>query len=121
MKLLIIIIAIFLISGTLKNMKRYGYGVEDAFFRYIFDIDEETIWIENFSEEKFDKIKIGMTNKQVLNLMGKPLYDFEEQCADFCFWEYADQARNNGDFDQRWVVFDKSYKVIEIRKTFYID
>lgn len=101
-------------------MYEFGYGINDAFWRVIWAIDEETIWAENFSEESFEKVKLGMTSDEVLSVMGKPLNDIEK-CEGGCFWTYTGHARGNADFDQRWIVFDANNKVSEIRKSFFID
>ena len=77
-------------------------------------------WAPNFSEENFSKVKIGISSDEVLALMGKPLYT-SENCVDGCFWHYTKQDSGTSDYDQRWVIFDSGYKVVEIRKSFFID
>ena len=101
-------------------MYSYGYGINDAFWRVVWSIDEGTVWSPNFSEENFSKVKIGTTSDEVLALIGKPLFT-SENCVDGCFWHYTKQDSGTSDFDQRWVIFDSSYKVVEIRKSFFID
>ena len=103
-------------------MIEFGYGVNDAFWRVVWAIDEETVWAKGFSEEKFLKVEEGMTKKEVLKLLGEPLNgteDFDETRDSF--WYYTWHSRGNADFDQRWVVFGLDDKVKEIRKSFYID
>ena len=108
---------LFLIAyGTVSNMIEYGYGVNDAFWRFVWAIDEETIWAESFSEKKFLQVKVGMEKSGVESLLGNPLNDKSDK-----FWCYTWNARGNADFDQRWIVFDTSNKVSEIRKSFFID
>jgi SmpA / OmlA family len=124
LKYIVTLLALFiggLLAGTFNNMYKYGYGVNDAFWRIAWAIDEGTIWAPNFSEENFDKLKIGMTDKEVLLLMGKPLNALEETCVNSCFWFYTKQDSGTSDFDQRWVVFNRDKRVSEIRKSFFID
>jgi hypothetical protein len=101
-------------------MWEYGYGVNDAFWRVVWAIDEGTTWANGFSDEGFSKIRIGMTKEEVLSLAGKPLHDIDN-CDELCIWAYTRQDSPTSDFDQRWVVFDQNQKVFEIRKSFYID
>ena len=117
----VIVVFMLLISyATVSNMIHYGYGVNDAFWRVVWWIDEGTIWAEGFSEGNFDKVKIGMTSDEVLKIVGKPLHDIDN-CDEICIWGYTKQDAGTSDFDQRWVVFDSKLRVQEIRKTFYID
>lgn len=69
-------------------MHSYGYGINDAFWRVVWSIDEGTIWAPNFSEKNFNKLAKGMTQGEVLSLIGKPLYK-SVNCDDGCFWHYT--------------------------------
>ena len=118
----ILLIPLILLSyGVIGNMIEYGYGVNDAFWRVIWWIDEGTIWAPGFSEKNFSKIKKGMSKKEVFTLMGKPLRGFDDCNKDYCGWVYTKNDSPTSDFDQRWVFFNRRGKVIEIRKSFYID
>lgn len=119
MKFILILFLLFS-YGVVSNMYDYGYGINDAFWRVIWAIDEGTIWAPGFSEEKFNRIKLGMNSNDVLNLLGRPLRGIEG-CEKSCFWIYTMQDSPTSDFDQRWVIFDHNNKVTEIRKSFYID
>lgn len=107
-------------AATINNMSTFGYGFNDAIWRVIWSIDEGTIWAQNFSEENFEKIRLGMTDHDVLELMGPPLYS-DDKCVDTCFWYYTKQDAGTSDFDQRWLVFNKDKRVVEVRKSFFID
>ena len=113
------VIFLSIMSATLSNMYDYGYNFNDGFWRVIWAIDEGTIWSPDFDEKKFDLIKIGMSSKEVLELLGNPL-DYDENCVSSCFWCYTKQDSGTSDFDQRCLVLDKN-KVVEIRKSFFID
>jgi len=106
--------------GVANNMYKFGYGFNDAFWRLVWSIDEDTVWAKNFSEDKFSRVKVGMSVKDVLGLLGDPLHR-DIECINNCFWCYTWHARGNADFDQRWLVFNKNQKVEEIRKSFFID
>ena len=115
-----ITICILLSFAVLENMFQFGYGVNDAFWRVVWSIDEGTVWADNFSEEKFNQVEVGMTQKEVLLLLGRPLNKIHEHKAGH-FWYYTRQDTGTSDFDQRWVVFDSNATVEEVRKSFYID
>ena len=40
-------------------MYTYGYGLNDAFWRVVWAIDEGTVWADGFSEENFSKVTLG--------------------------------------------------------------
>lgn len=115
MKVLVILALLFCYSVG-KNMYQYGYGVNDAFWRVVWAIDEGTIWAPGFSEDKFNKVKVGMTVSEVIALLGKPLDGMDDG-----YWRYTKQDVGTSDFDQRWIVFDANGTVKEIRKSFFID
>ena len=105
-------------------MYTFGYRASDAFWRMILALDEGTIWVFDFKEKNFDKIKIGMTSHEVQILMGIPLYkseNYPENDNQKWFWYYTKQNSGTSDFDQRWVIFNHSNRVQEIRKSFFID
>ena len=118
MKLTLVLITAFSI-GLANNIYSYGYGLSDAFWRVVWILDEDTVWVENFKEKKFDKITVGMSTQDVISLLGKPLNEVKE-CKEDCFWYYTWHARGNADFDQRWIVFNNNL-VSEVRKSFFID
>lgn len=111
---------IFLFTFSIAiNMYRFNYGINDGFWRTLMAPFTGTIWAPSFSESNFDQIKISMNSVQVLSLLDEPLRkdcDIKE-----CFWIYTSQDTSTADFDQRWVIFDNADKVIEIRKSFFID
>lgn len=112
--------AFLILFGVINNMYQYGYGANDAFWRVVWAIDEGTLWSPGFSERNFNKIRVGMSRGEVLEIMGDPLHGYED-CQKNCFWSYTKQDSGTSDFDQRWVIFDENYKVSEVRKSFYID
>ncbi len=81
---------------------------------------EGTLWSEDFSENEFSKIRIGMSSQEVIELIGQPISK-GLNCDSICFWIYTIQDTGTADFDQRWVVFNNHLKVTEVRKSFFID
>jgi hypothetical protein len=114
----------FLISGMIFvtcvtiNAVRFQYGLSDAFWRTIMTPFEGTVWASEFKESEFSKVQIGMLETEVMRLLGSPL---RKDCNEKCFWIYTWQVTGTADFDQRWVIFDLNQKVVEIRKSFFID
>lgn len=111
---------LFLFSLTMAYyMYKFGYGVNDGFWRTAMIPFEGTVWSEGFSEVGFNKVNLGMSSRKVLELLGEPL---QKNCdKNDCFWIYTWQDTGTADFDQRWIIFNLDDRVIEIRKSFYID
>jgi hypothetical protein len=100
-------------------MWRFGYGVNDAFWRTLLIPCEGTIWAKGFEEKKFNQVKLGMNGEDVKALLGLPL---RNGCNEVhCFMVYTNQDTSTADYDERVVVTDLNNKVVEIKKTFFID
>jgi outer membrane protein assembly factor BamE (lipoprotein component of BamABCDE complex) len=102
-------------------MYRFSYGVNDATWRTLMValVMEGTIWSKHFDENNFSKIKIGTSSEEVVSLLGQPL---RKDCDEGrCFWSYTRQDYDTDDFDQRWIITGPEHKVVEIRKSFFID
>jgi hypothetical protein len=103
-------------------MYNFGYGFNDAAWRTAMRslAFEGTIWSMHFDENHFSKIKIGTSSDEVVSLLGQPL---RKNCNnEICFWIYTWQDYDTDDYDQRWIITDRvSHKVVEVRKSFYID
>ncbi|MGB0454062.1 MAG: hypothetical protein ACPGJV_10145 [Bacteriovoracaceae bacterium] len=113
-------IAVMFSMATVSNMYTFGYGINDAFWRVVWAIDEGTIWAESFNEENFSKIKLGMEDEVVLKLIGRPLELVKDYDAVEETWIYTKQDSGTSDYDQRVIIFRKN-KVFKIIKSFYID
>lgn len=106
-------------AAVAANSYRFQYGAEDAFLRTLMSPFEGTVWAAQFRETAFAKVEVGMNASEVIGLLGNPL---RRDCGTTgCFWIYTWHDSDTADFDQRWVVFDVAERVIEIRKSFYID
>lgn len=119
LKVLISIGILFFLTMAF-NMYRFNYNLDNGFWRTLMSPFEGTIWASNFSETAFSKAKIGMSSKAVKSLLGNPI---SKRCDSKknCFWNYTWQETGTADFDQRWIVFNRSNRVVEIRKGFFID
>jgi len=101
------------------NSFRFGYGLEDAFWRTLVAPVEGTIWPPQFDDSKFSQIRVGMIASEVKALVGEPL---RKNCGkESCFWRYTELEADLPGYDQRWLVLDVAERVIEIRKSFYLD
>lgn len=104
---------------TTINALRFQYGFNDAFWRTLMSPFEGTVWAPGFKESEFLKVREGMLAMKVTQLIGEPL---RKDCGTKrCFWIYTWQDTPTADFDQRWVVFDLAERVVEVRKSFFID
>lgn len=118
-KILVVIAFLFFPVAVGVNALRFDYGFEDAVWRTIVAPVEGTIWPPDFDDSKFSKIRIGMHKSEVKALLGEPL---RKDCAEPpCFWRYTELEAGLPGYDQRWLIFDTEGRVIEIRKTFYLD
>jgi hypothetical protein len=107
------------LATMLFNMWRFGYGVNDGFWRTLLIPCEGTIWAKDFSEKKFNQLKLGMSINEVKGIIGEPL---KIRCGEeFCYFIYTDQDTGTADHDERVVVTDLNHKVVEIKKSFFID
>lgn len=113
------LLAMVFCMGMAANAFRFHYRVEDAFWRTLMAPFEGTVWSAHFSEAAFSKVEVGMASALVNELLGEPL---RKECDEKeCFWIYTWHDSGTADFDQRWIVFNGAEKVIEIRKSFFID
>ena len=121
LKIMLSLLTIFLLFMFI-NMYKFGYDLKDGFFRTLSVslFMEGTVFAAGFSEEAFSKVKLDMDFNQVLELLGEPLQK-DTDCQKWCFWTYTWQNYQTDDFDQRWVIFGPDLKVVEIRKSFFID
>lgn len=115
MKVLFSLIIFFIFSMGI-NSYRFGYDINETFYRTLLSPMEGTVWAEDYTEDGFAKVKIGMTASEVHKILGEPLVRNTEE-----FWKYTLGDTSTADFDQRWVVFNDSGIVVEKRKSFFID
>ena len=118
-RLTVIILSLIFPLSVAINSYRFGYGLNDAFWRTLVAPVEGTIWAPQFDESKFSKIRIGMNAPEVVKLIGEP---FRKNCdKEDCFWIYTKLETGLPGYDQRWLIFDLAERVIEVRKSFELD
>lgn len=100
------------------NAVRYHYGTGNALARAIAWPLESTRWADGFSEDNFDRVKIGMREADVISIVGEPL---RKTCSEWCELVYTWQTDSTADFDWRSVEVGKDGRVERIRRDFFID
>ncbi|MGK5094696.1 outer membrane protein assembly factor BamE [Deltaproteobacteria bacterium TL4] len=117
----------YIISGLLilisisvvHNMIRFHYDLGNALTRTFMYLWEDTKWASGLSEDTFAKIRLGMSQDEVLKLLGEPL---RKTCdSSGCEWVYTWQKTGVDDFDRRDVIFNQIGTVESTRHEFYVD
>ncbi|EDM44817.1 hypothetical protein SCB49_14635 [unidentified eubacterium SCB49] len=119
---------IFKILTTILLIPLFGYTIFFGWFQHMesFNIIEptiDTVFTENYSEEKFDRIKIGMDSIAVVKILGKPfsIQQLEEQKT---LWYYTGDGKCDW-HDFAWlgreIEFDKNGIVLEKIKLIHYD
>ena len=80
---------------------------------------EDTIYAAGFSECSFDQVQVGMTEAEVIELLGEPLR--KENRESWHHWVYAGKKPGGDNFRIRQVVFSTNRKVVEVLSDFYVD
>lgn len=115
-------------------------------FSWIFG--ENTIYAPEYSEQKFDNLKEGLTTEEVWNVLGSPLMiyeinkegrilrvkqdkrvsfpdveeaEYDKEKIHTTIWCYTIQGTPSSDYHERKVIFSKEGEVIKVVKSFYID
>ena len=87
--------------------------------RTIFFIFEDTRWANDYTEEGFDRLTIGMTMDEVAQILGEPL---RKTCSDnTCECVYTWQQASTLDFDRRSLSFDESKRLQKKIRRYFID
>lgn len=85
-------------------------------------LKHSTRYSQNFTEENFAKIKIGMDKAEVLNILGEPLEEALSENKDMTFLEYTLMKKNykveDKGYHARLVKLDKNNKVEKIIRRF---
>ena len=97
------------------------YGNDEKFGNILCYIDwyfeDDTVYAPGYSAENFNKIEIGMTPEQVLELVGEPLKKSEAR------WDYTALRKNDRRYSYwiREVYFDSDKKVSKIDTSYWWD
>jgi hypothetical protein len=83
-----------------------------------------TIYSKNYDETKFHRLRVGMTENEVVAIIGEPLRKVplwvSPEVVDGEQWFYSDQPDATADFWRRWVSF-KSGRVTQIISDYWYD
>ena len=99
---------------------------------------EKTAYSTSFSEDKFDTIKEGMTEKEVFSILGQPLEVSEKvgqrtyksnwtekpsnvTGVEYKWWEYSKPAGHSDTYEVRAIKFSPDGKTIKILNRHYED
>lgn len=113
-----VLMVIVFASSTLINALRFHYGLSDALLRTVFFIFEDTRWAKDYTEDGFDRLAVGMTMDEVVQILGEPL---RKTCFSTCEWVYTWQQDSWLDFDRRDLVFDENSHLKEKRREYFVD
>lgn len=101
-------------------------------------LPDQTVYADSFSEDRFGRVKPGMTAHEVLEILGRPLsvsehagprvYESnwaEGQSAvtgvEFRWWAYSKHGRLTDSYHVRAVKFSPDGKVLEVLHRYYAD
>ena len=101
---------------------RQGYGFKDT-LACVFTIGRNaTRYGAGYSENAFAQIRVGMTQEELLDLLGQPLervtYPSSWSQMD---WKYSQAASRSGHFHLRTVRFTPDGKVSHVFKLLHFD
>jgi outer membrane protein assembly factor BamE (lipoprotein component of BamABCDE complex) len=115
-------------------------GVTALFPRSLLQLvlPDQTVYADGFSEERFRKVRPGMSEQEVLSILGRPLEVYENaggrkyrtswsakpsavNPVDFRWWSYSKAGRLYDSYHVRAVRFDRDGRVVDVDQTFYND
>jgi outer membrane protein assembly factor BamE (lipoprotein component of BamABCDE complex) len=115
-------------------------GVIVAFPGFVLDglLPDQTLYSDSFSEEAFSRVKPGMRESEVLEILGKPLSVSEHVGSrvyetswtegpstvvgvQFRWWAYSKRGRLSDSYNVRAIKFSPEGKVLEVLNRYYAD
>jgi outer membrane protein assembly factor BamE (lipoprotein component of BamABCDE complex) len=128
---ILLVFCAYLLCATLYFNARFNPPFwEQAFFYSLFWWTDNTIWATDYTEKKFDSIKVGMTEQEVLAILGQPLQVISNNC-DIKFgtmvWHYTSQQPfccsiyGDSNHQRRSIEFSSTGIAIQKNSEFYID
>ena len=91
------------------------YTLTDVFYTVLLGWATDTSWAKDYSEGNFAKVTIGMTQEEVRNIMGDPVWKPTPG-----YWGYT-YSPSGTHYHQRGFVFSESGSVTQIVRGFYFD
>lgn len=116
----LVFLFLVLLIPIFHDMVRYRYDINDVIISklmYPF-VEIETLWSDQYSENRFHKINRGMSKLDVTNLIGNPLFN---KChVDTCIWQYSLPVNDTSSYHRRIVFFNSAGEVTStISELFY--
>jgi outer membrane protein assembly factor BamE (lipoprotein component of BamABCDE complex) len=116
---LVIAAAVMACVAPLSVVTYYGgvqhYTLADSLYSALLGWAMDTDWAAGYSEAKFSKINLGMTQDEVRKIMGEPIW-----MPNTNYWGYT-WSPSSTHYHQRGVEFSPSGRVTHIVKGFYFD
>jgi hypothetical protein len=101
-------------------------------------LPDQTIYASGFSEQKFSQVRRGMSEAEVLGILGQPLEVYEYASGrkypspwslkpstrtgvEFRWWSYSKSGRLYDSYAVRAIKFDPSGRVVDIDHSYYND
>lgn len=86
---LLSIVLAYLCISMMCSFAVYRYDGTNTFFHSLLWSVTNTRWSDGYSDENFKKIRLGMSQKEVIHILGFPLAKFENQEAGDINWVYS--------------------------------
>lgn len=99
---------------VIQNWNRY-HSTRDVLEHIDWCFEDYTVYASSYTEEKFNNVELGMTQEQVLSLIGEPLKKLDDT------WFYTLSGKSDRNYFSRIVKFDHNEKVMGVRKFYNWD
>jgi hypothetical protein len=118
----------------------FAVGITVVFPKAVLEmlLPDQTIYAAGFSEEKLGRVKAGMTEQEVLGILGRPLRVSEYVGprvyesnwaegpsavvgAEFWWWSYSSHGWLSESYSVRSIKFGRDGKVAEVLRRYYSD
>ncbi|MDD2286453.1 MAG: hypothetical protein PHQ11_13775 [Paludibacter sp.] len=105
---------LYIVPIVNQNWHRY-HSARDVIEHIDWCFEDYTVYAPCCTEEKFNEVKTGMTQGQILLLIGEPLKKLDN------LWFYTQLGKSDRNYFSRIVEFDCNDKVIRISKFYNVD
>jgi hypothetical protein len=115
-RMMILVTLLCLVFGVLRRLSYMRPSLGDRLLALM--LGQDTEYPDGFSEEKWNKIRAGMTTSEVESIMGPPFNKLRYP-GQFENWKYSASHRNSHHWN-RTIQFRRG-RVVEIHHSFYVD
>src|SRR5262245_14258904 len=106
-------ISVSVVAACLWPHIRYGYDFADTVDCLLTTGGHKTRYAPGYSDFAFNRVRLGMSRSEVLDILGEPLERYAPWQPDFA-WRYSVPATNTGHFHLRELRFSPEGLVIDI-------